>query len=333
MEYLGGGHFGEVWRAEDTTTGRVVALKLIDPSDTTPDMAWQEATRLTSLESPHLVRVHGAALAIDVPYIDMALAEGGSTAKATSRLGTDEETALRWAQQVARGLQLCHVRGLVHRDVKPGNVLLNRVGHALLGDFGVAALMASDGTASEHGDAQVRAPEAFHGGSCTAVGDVYSLGVTLYYFLTGDYPHRWDDFGGSYDDFAAAVRAGTPDIRDVAPHVSRTLAAALRRALAVDPAARFQSAADLDRALSRVRARVRCIRRVDSHRADGMCWHMAEPAKGGKSIHVCCDPSGLRSVDLDVFYEQSGNRVREFCGSVTARQAPARLRAVFDHFG
>ncbi|MDP3950539.1 protein kinase, partial [Microbacterium sp.] len=78
-ERLGGGHFGEVWKADDTKTGRTVALKLINPFRTTPDMAWEEATRLTSLESPHLVRVHGAALAIDVPYIDMALAPGGST--------------------------------------------------------------------------------------------------------------------------------------------------------------------------------------------------------------------------------------------------------------
>ncbi|MGL5829756.1 MAG: serine/threonine-protein kinase, partial [Angustibacter sp.] len=328
---IGGGSFGEVWRAEDTTTGRVVALKLIEPTQTTPDMAWQEATRLTSLESPHLVCVHGAALAVDVPYIDMALAER-SVAAEVGPLGTDPGRAVRWAQQVARGLQLCHARQLVHRDVKPDNILLSRVGNALLGDFGVAALMAADGTASEHGDMEIRAPEAFFGGNCSALGDVYSLGITLFYLLCGRYPHRLHEYA-TYDDFARAVLGGIPNIRDVAPHVNRTLAAVINKATATDPSARIQSAAELDQALARVRGPRRIVQRVSPHQPDAMCWDLSAPTKGaGRRMHLCAISTGLTTTTIDFHYADSGLRVRTYCATVPTKQLPTRLRAVFQQY-
>jgi serine/threonine protein kinase len=329
---LGGGAFGEVWQAEDTNTGRIVALKLIDKTHTTPDMAWQEATRLTSLESPHLVRVYGAALAIDVPYIDMALAPGGSTAEASDPYGVDQATAIRWAQQVAHGLQLCHTRQIVHRDIKPDNVLLSATGGALLGDFGAAAIMRSDGTTDEHGDVEIRAPEAF-GGSCTAVGDVYSLGATLYYFLSGQFPHSWPDHGGDMTAFEQAVRCGAPDIRNTAPQVSRTLSAVLKRALALDPRQRYQSASEFGEALSRVGARGRHVRRVPPHHPSGRCWD-ASPAKGkGATVHVCVNPAtgSSPSTQIAIDVQRVGStRIRQHCQTTTAKQAPIRLRAVFD---
>jgi serine/threonine-protein kinase len=318
-----------VWKAVDTTTGRTVALKLLNPMHATPDAAWAEATRLTRLESPHLVRVHGAALAIDIPYIDMALAEGGSTAKKMTPYGVPQAVAVRWAQQVSRGLQLCHSNGLVHRDVKPDNVLLSRTNEALLGDFGVAAIMALDGTASEHGDAEIRAPEAF-GGRCSAVGDVYSLGATLFAFLTGRYPHVFADHGNDLNVFVDAVSAGAPDIRDVAPHVNRTLAGVVRTALSVDPGARYQTAAEVDAALSRVHATSRTVHQIPPHDPGGRCWD-AEPAgaKGGSTIHVCATPNG-KSVTIDAYHVASNKRLRQHCRETTPAKAAVQLRKVFD---
>ena len=109
---IGQGLFGEVWNALDTTTGRTVALKLLDGSKTTPDAAWREATSLTALESPLLVRVHGAALALDVPYLDTELAVNGAASAAASPFGVAPFVAVRWTRQVAQGLHLCHQRGL-----------------------------------------------------------------------------------------------------------------------------------------------------------------------------------------------------------------------------
>lgn len=331
IQQLGGGFYGEVWKADDTTTGRTVALKLLDKNFTTPDMAWEEATRLTSLESPHLVRVHGAALAIDVPYIDMAIAAGGSTAVPTTPYGIDQDTAIRWTQQVARGLQLCHTRRIVHRDIKPENILLNATNDALLGDFGAAALMRANGTTDEHGDAHVRAPEAF-GGQCTAVSDIYSLGATLYYFLTGRYPHSLSAYP-DFNDYIAAVRSVAPDIREVAPHVSRTLARALRKALSVDPSPgqRFQSAAVFDRALSCVKAPLKRVRETTPHDPAGRCWDAPPaPGKTGRAVHICATPTTGNAVEVNVYYSKSGNRVLRHCQTTTTRQAPIRLRAAFD---
>lgn len=326
---LGGGAYGEVWEAEDTTTGRTVALKLINPYGTTPDAAWAEATRLTQLESPHLVRVHGAALAIDVPYIDMELALGGSTAAKMAPFGVSQSVATRWAQQVSRGLQLCHNRGIVHRDVKPDNVLLSRTGEALLGDFGAAAIMAPDGTADEHGDVHVRAPEAF-GGRCSAVADVYSLGATLFSYLTGDYPHRLVDHGGDIGALWRSVASGAPDLREVAPHVNRTLATVVRKALAVDPHDRFQTATELDAALSRVHAPGRTAQRVAPHDPSGRCWDVVAPAgRKGAEVHVCAVPMGAQ-VEIDVFHTASGKRIRRHCSRAAAARVGVELRRVFD---
>lgn len=332
VKWLGGGAFGEVWKAEDTNTGRVVALKLIDKTHATPDMAWEEATRLTSLESPHLVRVHGAALAIDVPYIDMALALGGSTAKASGLYGVNQTTAIRWAQEVAYGLQLCHDRGILHRDVKPANVLLSATGSALLGDFGVAAIMRADGTADEHGDIEIRAPEAF-GGVCSVVGDIYSLGATLYFYLSGQFPHSWGDYGPDLAAFCKSVASGAPDIRDVAPHVSRTLATVVRTALSIDPDVRYQSASEFALALSRVRAPKRSVRRVAPHDPAGQCWEVSPVAGSGTTIHVCSSPAAgvVPSTPVTIEVRRVGStRVKKHCQTTTIRKAPVRLRAIFD---
>jgi serine/threonine-protein kinase len=320
-----------VWKADDTKTGRTVALKLINPFRTTPDMAWEEATRLTSLESPHLVRVHGAALAIDVPYIDMALAPGGSTKTQTTPYGIDQATAVRWAQQVARGLALCHTRRIVHRDIKPDNILLSGTRNALLGDFGAAAIMRADGTTDAHGDVEIRAPEAF-GGFCTSVGDVYSLGATLFYFLTGRFPHSWAARGADLLAFEAAAKGGAPSVRDLAPHVNRTLGGVVTKALQVDPAQRYQSAAEIDAALARIKATARQVREVIPHDPAGRCWD-ATPPPGRttpQAVHVCATPGSSNTVVVDARFTTSRNRIRQHCQTHPARQLPTRLRAVFE---
>lgn len=334
IAYLGGGAFGEVWEAQDSTTGRRVALKLIDPSRTSADDAWREATLLTSLASPNgpntafLVGVHGAAMStLGVPYIDMVLLDGSVQARASGH-GVDEAMAARWIQRVARGLHLCHERGLLHRDVKPDNILLSRQGDALLGDFGAAAIMAADATAAEHGDAQVRAPEVF-GGRCTVQSDVYSLGVSLYFLVAGRYPHRLSDFRGDAGAFVTAVKAGLPDVRDAAPHLSLGLTRIIRAATAMDLSQRYPSAAALDLALAGLAPLRRVIREVTPCAGAERCWDASpSPRQALLPVHVCTTPAVRGGIQIDTRH-RGGQRIREHCAVVKRRDEAARLRRVF----
>jgi len=329
LSLLGQGHAGEVWRAEDTTTGRTVALKVLDGTKTTPDAAWKEATRLTSLESPYLVRVHGAALAVDTPYLDMELALGGTAADHSAPLGVTADMAVRWTRQVAQGLHLCHQRGLLHRDVKPENVFLDDKQDARLGDFGTAAVQGPTGSASVGGDPQVRAPEVLKGGDCTVRSDVYSIGITLYSFLTGRLPHRWIDHG-SFRSLKAAALGGPPDIRTVAPHVDRALAAVVRTATSLTPTDRFASVGAMDNALGRLRSSLRAVKETVPHSGCERCWDARPTApRGGTDVHVCLLRSGRRFKVL-TRHVASGNRITSCCrDQVPAGQAPVFLRKVF----
>lgn len=334
VAYLGGGQFGEVWKALDTTTGRTVALKLIDPSQTTPDDAWREATHLTSLTSGNspnstfLVAVHGARMSrLGVPYIDMALVDGSAGALARP-FGVDETTAIRWVQRVARGLHLCHERRLLHRDVKPDNILLSQTGEALLGDFGVAAVMADDKTAAAHGDVHILAPEVFNG-RCSVQSDVYSLGVSLFALVTGDYPRRFADHGGDWGAFASAVQTGVPAVRDIAPHLTVGVAGLIREATAIDPTNRFCTAAAFDSALASLNPPRRVIRRIAPCGGAWRCWVAdPNPFESLRPVHVCVAQTSEGKFEIET-RRIGGQRMTALCGVVTPGQLNTRLRAVF----
>ena len=245
---LGDGAYGEVWRAKDQHRDQVVALKIL--SSTQPDDAWQEARRLTALESPNILRVSNADVAIDVPYIASVLATRGTAADEMKPLGMAPARAVSVIRGTLRGLQLCHDRQILHRDVKPANIFIGATGDVQLGDFGCAALMAQDGSGTPHGDPDIRAPEVLKGGLCTRTSDVYSAGVSLYALLTGSLPFSLAALG----DFKAlrdAASAGMPDVRDVAPHVSLGLAKVVRKATQPKPADRYGTAAEFNAALGR----------------------------------------------------------------------------------
>lgn len=135
---LGQSTVGEVWLAVDTHRGQEVALKLILNRDR--PAAWHEAKVLTALQSPHILQVNNADVALDIPYLDTALAQC-SLDKLSEPSGAEPTQATDWLRRALRGLNLCHSRRLLHRDVKPQNLFLSLNGDAQLPSLTVARLL------------------------------------------------------------------------------------------------------------------------------------------------------------------------------------------------
>lgn len=250
---LGAGSAGAVHRARRLVDGREVALKVL-AAGAGPDgeaRLRREHAVLAELDHPHVVRVLGLHAEAGVVAVAMELAPGGSLAdllRHRSRLEPAELVAI--AAPVADALEAAHARGILHRDVKPANILFAADGRPLLSDFGVArsshgpALTAPDVAAL--GTAEYLAPEVVDGAAHDAQADVYALGVVCYEALTGRRPY----VGATpLAILRAADRGGAPGVRELAPEVPRDLAAAVEAALNRDPSARPASAAALATAL------------------------------------------------------------------------------------
>lgn len=328
---LGSGTSGEVWRAEDTHLGRVVALKIL--VDTEEDDAWQESRRLTTLESPNILRVHNADLAIDVPFIDSALAECGTAADEMVPVGMAPARAVHLTRGALRGLQLCHDRTILHRDVKPANIFIGATGDAQLGDFGCAGLMTAAGTAKPHGDPDIRPLNVLKGAPCSAASDVYGAGISLYAMLTGFLPYSIAA-AGDFKAHRENVAAGMPDVREVAPHVSISLAKVVRMATAPKAADRYATAAEFSAALARLPVVQADIRRIEGKSAPDLdhdnhvrCWRVERRSDGGL-IYVCVMADERRH-EVEV-RRANGRRVVVHCkGGLRKAECSAHLREVF----
>lgn len=254
---IGSGGMATVWRAMDQGTGRPVAVKIMHPRvQDDPDLLVRfrrEADVVRRLDHPCIVRLLDQdAAAADGPYIVFELVEG-TTLKALIRQRGHLEPAqaASIASQVARGLELAHRSGVVHRDIKSHNVLVTDGGVATLTDFGIARLVdgMQDGltrTGTVLGTSDYLAPEQARGLAVDGRTDVYALGIVLYEGLTGQLPFPADS------PMAVAlrqVRDPMPDPRVVRPQVPAYLAGIVLRACEKDPDARFASALDMADAL------------------------------------------------------------------------------------
>jgi eukaryotic-like serine/threonine-protein kinase len=151
-------------------------------------LATKEAIVLTALESHNILRVYNAASYQDVPYLATAIARLGSTTDWMDRKHhpVPVDLAIKWARHALIGLSACHHRGLLHRDIKPSNLFLESEDHCLLGDFGAATNLDTNGEAQADGTLLFQAPEGLITHTLTVRSDVYSLGVTMYNLLTGE---------------------------------------------------------------------------------------------------------------------------------------------------
>ncbi|MFF7790916.1 protein kinase [Streptomyces sp. NPDC007991] len=198
---IGRGGMGEVWRAYDETLARAVAVKLLLPQDTDPTAASRfrlEAQTAGRLNHPNVVGVLDFGEYDNRLYLVMELVEGDSLARVLSVAGAlPAERVARLAAQAAAGLAAAHEQGIVHRDVKPANLLLDAGGTLKIGDFGIARFLDDPGAALTAtgqivGTGLYLAPERALGRPAGPASDLYSLGCVLYQLLSGRPPFQAD---------------------------------------------------------------------------------------------------------------------------------------------
>lgn len=250
-EIIGTGGMGKVARATDTRLGRDVALKVMHPSTAT-DAEYRarfqrEAAVVARLTDPHVIPIHGYGEIDGRLYLDMRLVEGRNLAQLFERgRRLEVSRTLDILSQIGDALDSAHQAGLVHRDVKPSNILVDPKGFAYLVDFGIAS---SDSqrdltTAGQVvGSASYMAPERFNVGThADARSDVYSLACVLYQALTGSKPFQAVD---QVQLISAHLNAAPPSLREHRRDLPDALDRVVRAGMAKDPARRPSSASEL----------------------------------------------------------------------------------------
>ena len=257
---LGRGGMGSVFLATQRRLGRKVALKVISPELADDDdfraRFLRESQLVASLDHPHVIPVYDADEIDGVLYLAMRYVDGPSLRdriRSRGRLAAEE--ALRIARQIGGALDAAHAAGLVHRDVKPANILLAPPGdHAYLCDFGLAKRTTSVTTTeagSFLGSVDYCAPEQIQGRVLDGRADVYSLGCVLFHCLSGALPYRREN---ELAVLHAHLEEPPPRLSEVVHDAPRSLDAVLATAMAKDPDDRYATAGDLGSAFARALA-------------------------------------------------------------------------------
>ncbi|MBP3954982.1 protein kinase [Gemmata sp. G18] len=249
--FIGRGGMGVVYRATHTATGRLVALKLINPSgndDITRERFVREVHALAAIKHPNIVPVYDAGEWHDFPYCTMEFVPGGTLNEHLERVRTDLRAAVRLMVKVARAVEALHAKDILHRDLKPLNILLGPDDEPMVADFGLAKWIGDDSdlthTGHPIGTRQYMSPEQTLGKKkdYNAGCDVWALGVTLYELFTGQRPFVDDGITDVYH----CIRTAEPrPVTALSPDVPAELQAIVSKCLAKKPEDRYSTAAAL----------------------------------------------------------------------------------------
>jgi serine/threonine-protein kinase len=254
VELIGKGAMGDIYRATDTALGRTVAAKVLSDryadDDSIVRRFEREARTAAGLSNANVVTIYDVGAWEGRPYLVMEYLPGGSLADRLAASGPPTPAvSLRLLEQAARGLDGAHAAGIVHRDVKPANILLDERDNVRVADFGIARAVGADSlttTGTVLGTAGYLAPEQARGDGATPASDRYALGVVAFELLTGSRPFERDS---STAEALAHVNAAVPPVASFRDDLPASLDPVFRRALAKEPEERFPTCLELVAAL------------------------------------------------------------------------------------
>ncbi|MBI4387361.1 MAG: CHASE2 domain-containing protein [Elusimicrobia bacterium] len=251
---LGRGAMGVVYLGRDPKINRLVAIKTMmleegtDPAALrdTKERFFREAESAGTLNHPNIVRIFDAGEENDVCYIAMEFLDGTDLARHTGKERLlPAETAMEYVAEVAEALDYAHAQGIVHRDVKPANIMLLKDGTIRVTDFGIARITASSKTATGTvmGTPSYMSPEQVAGRKVDGRSDLFSLGVALFEFLTGEKPFKGGDGIGTL--LFQIANDPEPDPLQINPQLPACAAATIHRALQKAPETRYQRGSEM----------------------------------------------------------------------------------------
>lgn len=260
-ELLGSGGMSSVYKANDPNLRRTVAIKLIHPHlSREPEFVSrfeEEASAVAQLKHPNVIKVFdfnndGETYFMVMEYIQGETLSDQLMALEAKKQNMASEEALRIATKISAALHYAHQRQMIHRDVKPANIMLDEQGHPILMDFGIAKIIGGKvqtATGAIIGTALYMSPEQIQGKNADARVDIYSLGIVLFEMIAAQTP-----FGGdsAMTIMMKHVNDPLPNLQVLNPDTSPAVRSVIEKALEKDPQQRFQSAGDMEQALQGV---------------------------------------------------------------------------------
>src|SRR6266513_2087070 len=250
LEEIGRGGMGVIYRARQQHSRRIVAVKRILAHEVNSHETLvrfrREAEAVASLDHPHILPIHEISESEEgLPFFSMKYAEGGSLRAVAPALCAKPRECVRLMAKVARGIAYAHSKGILHRDLQPGNILLDENGEPMVSDFGLAKWLDQNSdltrTLETLGTPGYIAPEQteYPADKLTSAADIYSLGAILFYLLAGRPPFVGPNV---LCVIHQAAMTPAPRLRSLAPSLDRDLETIVARCLESDPNARYQSA-------------------------------------------------------------------------------------------
>ncbi len=254
LDILGKGGMGTVYKGYQPSVGRTVAIKVLPPHPGLDEQYIQrfqlEAHTIGNLQHPHILSLYDYGAEDDILYLVMAYADGGTLGDMMDAGRVPLETTERILRQIASALDFAHRRGVIHRDIKPGNILLDSEKNVLLADFGVVKMMSDEtnltGT-SIIGTPAYMSPEQGQGKPVDGRADIYALGIMVFEMLTGRQPFLAET---PMMIILQHITESAPRLHDIRPDLPAAMQPVLDQVLAKNPADRYQTATEFAEAFS-----------------------------------------------------------------------------------